>query len=93
MKKILTSVELLFGVLFSLIGLINLCWGNDPFYGLFVFILSLIYYPLFQNLLEKIVHWVVPGWLKIIVGLFILWSSLGVAELFNKIELMVKSFQ
>lgn len=55
--KTQSAVSQTFGLLFGVIGLINMGWGNDFFYGL-----------------------------------FILWSSLGVGELFDKIEQVKGSF-
>lgn len=88
----LNAISVLFGVLFSAIGLINTFWGNDPFYGLFVIGLSLIYYPPIGELLLNLTGFTIKSWMKIIVSLFIIWSALGVGELFDKIELMLASF-
>ena len=76
------------GMLFSLIGLINIGWGNDPVYGVFITGLSLIFYPPLSDFFTRITGWKVPVLVKILVALFILWSSLGVGELFRKIEMM-----
>lgn len=75
-------------ILFSLIGLINSLWGNDPFYGVFVILLSLPFYPVFSERFVKPIR----TWHLIILGGFILWTALGVAELFDKIALMIRSF-
>jgi len=81
-------IRYLFAILFSLIGLINSFWGNDPFYGVFVILLSLPFYPVFSERFLKQIR----TWNLIILGGFILWTALGVAELFNKIALMIQSF-
>ena len=81
-------IRYLFAILFSLIGLINTFWGNDPFYGVFVILLSLPFYPVFSERFIKQIR----TWHLIILGGFILWTALGVAELFNKIALMIQSF-
>ena len=83
----------LIGMLFSLIGVINICWGNDPLFGFFILMLSLVFYPGFNPLAKKITGYTIPMIVKIGLGLFILWASLGVGELFDKIELMKASFQ
>ncbi|MFM6993745.1 MAG: hypothetical protein ACKOWO_01365 [Sediminibacterium sp.] len=89
---ILNAISLLFGSLFTLIGLINTFWGNDPFYGLFVIALSLIFYPPAGELFTKLTGWGIKRWVKILVGFFIVWSAVGVGELFDKIDLMRASF-
>jgi len=77
-----------FGILFLLIGLINTFWGNDPGYGIFVVLLALVFFPPVSRLIQKKTGFRVSFIVKFIIGLFILWSALGVAELFDKIELM-----
>jgi hypothetical protein len=89
-KYIPLAISLLFGLLFSFIGFVNLFWGNDPFFGLFIMILSLVYYPPAQRLIESKTGFSVPGLAKIAIGAFIIWSSVGVGELFDKIDLMLK---
>lgn len=91
-SSFLNAISVLFGILFSTIGLINTFWGNDLFYGLFVIGLSLIYYPPVGELLLNLTRFTIKSWMKITVGLFIIWSALGVGELFDKIELMLASF-
>ena len=81
-------IRYLFAILFSIIGLINSFWGNDPYYGVFVILLSLPFYPVFSERFLKQIR----TWNLIILGGFILWTALGVAELFNKIALMIQSF-
>ena len=80
------------GICFSAIGLINTFWGNDPQFGLFIILLSFIFYPPANNLFTKLTRFSIPVWIKIIVGLFILWASLGVGELFDKVDMMLESF-
>jgi len=85
-------ISWIFGIVFLLIGVLNMFWGNDPGYGIFVFVLSFVFFPPVNSLFaEKTgykIHWI----LKVLLGLFIIWSALGVGELFSKIELMRKSF-
>lgn len=90
--KTQSAVSQTFGLLFGVIGLINMGWGNDFFYGLFVLSLSLLYFPFASSLLSKYLKPTLILILKIAVGLFILWSSLGVGELFHKIDMMRASF-
>lgn len=78
----------LFGIVVLAIGIINTFWGNDTGYGIFIFLLSFVYFPPATAYFKKVSGISVPLMAKIILGLFILWSALGVGELFNKIELM-----
>jgi len=82
-------VSWLFSFLILAIGIINLFWGNDPGYGVFVTLAALLYFPPFTIFLTKKSGIVVPPWVRIILAVFILWSALGVAELFDKIHLML----
>lgn len=94
MKKSASAliVNTVFGLLFILIGFINTFWGNDPFYGLFIILLSIVFFlPIINFIIEKIPQKTLFI-LKIVLGLFIIWSSLGVGELFDKIEIMKSSF-
>jgi hypothetical protein len=82
----------LFGIVAMVIGLINTFWGNDPGYGVFIILLSFVYFPPATDLLKKKIGISIPLVVKIVLGLFILWSALGVAELFDKIDLMMQDF-
>jgi hypothetical protein len=83
-------ISWLFGILFFFIGVVNTFWGNDPGFGIFIIVLSMVYLLPVNTILPKIFGFTVPriGAIKILLGIFILWASLGVGELFNKIELM-----
>lgn len=83
----------LFGIAFSLVGLINVGWGNDPFFGVFVFLLSLIFYPPVNAVVRRIFGFSIHPAIKVVVALFIAWSSLGVGELFDKIDMMLTVFK
>lgn len=89
---VLNIIGVVFGVLFSAIGLLNIFWGNDSFYGFFVLALSLIFYPWISNFLKKSTGFSIHMVVRILLGMFILWSALGVGELFAKINLMLQSF-
>src|SRR5687768_2268919 len=82
------STNWLFGVVVFAIGIINTFWGNDPGFGVFIIVLSFVYFPPASNLFKKITGFAIPLIVKIILGVFILWAALGVGELFDKIELM-----
>jgi hypothetical protein len=80
------------GILFSAIGVVNIFWGNDPVFGVFILALSLVYYPPSHTLISKLTGYSIPLALKIGLAIFILWASLGVGELFDKIDMMMQSF-
>lgn len=78
-----------FGLIFFTIGIINTFWGNDPFYGIFVLLCSLFYFPPLNAIFERKTRFSIPLAVKIVPGLFILWTVIGVAELFDKTEMMM----
>ena len=90
----LTIISWLFGLLFFAIGIVNTFWGNDPGFGIFIVLLSLLYFLPVNDMLRKITGFTIPKmWLvKILVGMFIIWAAMGVGELFDKIEMMTNSF-
>jgi len=81
-----------FGILFAGIGIINTFWGNDPFFGLFIILCALLYFPPIQSLIERKIKFQFRPWMKIALGAFIIWASTGVGELPDKIDLMLNSF-
>lgn len=81
-----------FGVIAMAIGLINTFWGNDPGFGIFIIVLSLIFFPPLSSLFTEKTGFRIRGIIKFLLALFILWAALGVGELFDKIELMQASF-
>ncbi|GAB3171497.1 hypothetical protein [Telluribacter humicola] len=79
-----------FGFLFFAIGVINTFWGNDPLFGVFIVLLSFIYFPPVAALIREKTGISIPGFLKILLGFFIIWAALGVGELADKIALMME---
>jgi len=84
---VLSSV---FGALVLAIGVVNTFWGNDPGFGAFLVLLSLIYFPPIDTVAKKIIGFRIPRIAKILLGIFIIWAAMGVGELFDKIDLMMK---
>jgi len=68
---------------------VNTFWGNDPFFGIFILLVSLIYFPPAYDLFKKVTRFLIPVVVKILLGLFVVWAALGVGELFDKIDLMM----
>jgi len=85
------TINFLFGIVVLAIGVVNMFWGNDLYFGIFLALLSFVYFLPVNTILRKIAGFSIPriGLLKIALGIFIIWAALGVGELFNKIELMV----
>ena len=73
-------------------GLVNLFWGNDPGFGVFLLLLSMVYFLQVNEILRRMAGFTVPriGIVKILLGIFIIVASLGVGELFDKIDLMME---
>lgn len=92
-SKVSDSLSIIFGIIALAIGMVNIFWGNDPFYGLFIVLLSFLFLPYVGNIVEAISGFRIRGYMKVLLGLFILWSALGVGELFDKIRVMMDSFR
>lgn len=84
-------ISWLFGIVVVAIGIVNVFWGNDMEFGIFLLLLSFIYFLPVNSILRKIAGFSIPkmGIIKIVLGIFVLWASLGVGELFDKIDLMM----
>jgi hypothetical protein len=80
------------GILIFVIGVINTFWGNDAGFGIAIILASFVFFPPVTDYVKKTLSLSVPGIAKIVMAMVILWAALGVGELFNKIELMTKSF-
>ena len=81
-----------FGVLFSAIGVVNTFWGNDPYYGLAVLTASFLFYlPLIDVVRARVSAQQGTAFL-VLLGAFILCSSIGVGELLDKTAMMVEAF-
>ena len=92
---VLNIISWIFGIVFFAIGVVNTFWGNDPGFGVFILLLSFIYFLPVNDILKKMTGFSIPGMgiIKILLGIFILWAALGVGELFDKIELMMTDFR
>lgn len=84
-----------FGTAVLAAGIINMFWGNDTLFGIFIAVLSLFYFLPVNAILDKILGFTLPkvGIVKIILGIVIVWAVFGVGELFDKIELMINYFK
>lgn len=82
-------ISSLFGILFMAVGLVNIFWGNDPFFGVFILALALLYFPPVTAWLKSRTGFSIPGWVRVPMAFFILWAAMGVGELPGKIDLML----
>lgn len=85
-------VRWFFGFLFVLVGGINIGWGNDPVFGLFIAVLALVYFPPITTRIEQKSGFRIRGWMLVLLGLLIFWMAMGVGELPEKISMMRRSW-
>jgi len=88
-------ISWLFGIVVVAIGVVNVFWGNDRGFGIFLLLLSFVYFLPVNAILRKLTGFSIPkmGIVKIVLGIFVIWASLGVGELFDKIELMMSDLR
>ena len=94
-SNVLNIISWIFGIVVVAIGVVNVFWGNDMGFGIFLLLLSFIYFLPVNTILRKLTGFSIPkmGMVKIVLGIFILWASLGVGELFDKIDLMLNDLR
>ncbi len=81
-------VSWIFGILVLMIGTVNVFWGNDTGFGIFIILLALLYFPPFSEMLKKRLNIKIHYLIKIILGVLVLWAAMGVGELPEKISMM-----
>jgi len=52
-----------------------------PVPGIFYLLLSLIYFPFVCSFAKKKIGFALPFWMKVVLGLIILWGTLAVGDL------------
>ena len=82
-------ISWIFGIAVFAVCVINTFWGNDLGFGVFILLLSFVYFPPTNTILKERTGLAIPQIVKIVLGIFIIWAALGVGELFDKIELMM----
>lgn len=87
--KVSNIADWLFGIAVFLAGVINTFWGNPPGFGVFLVLLSFIYFPPLHTIFKERTGFPIPLVVKILLGIFIIVAVLGVGELFDKIDLMM----
>ena len=91
-SNVLNILSWIFGIAVFAAGIINTFWGNDPFFGIFLILLSFVYFPPVTSFVYILFGFTVPWYVKILLAVFIIMAVLGVGELFDKIELMRRDF-
>ncbi|RYY58038.1 MAG: hypothetical protein EOO09_00255 [Chitinophagaceae bacterium] len=86
---ILSVISWIFGLAALSAGLINCFYGNDSYFGIFIVLLSISFFPPVIHLVHKYLGIRVPSPIMFLLALFIIWVTLGVGELFYKIDLML----
>ncbi len=83
-------ISWLFGIAVLAAGIVNAFWGNNAGFGIFLILLSFVYFLPVNVIFKKMTGFSIPAIriLKILLGIFIIWAVLGVGELFEKIEIM-----
>lgn len=85
------TISWTYGIIAFAIGIVNSFWGNDPYFGMFIVLASFLYFPPTSNFINQKTGYTIPRFIKIALGIFIIWAALGVGELFDKIDLMINN--
>ena len=75
----------IFGLIVFAIGVLNMILVH-PVPGLIYILLSFVYFPSVNNVLRKRVGFTIPPLVKIILGIFIIWFTLGISDLGDMID-------
>jgi len=73
-------ISWIFGIVFFVTGILNLILVH-PVPGIFYLLLSLIYFPFVCSFAKKKIGFALPFWMKVVLGLIILWGTLAVGDL------------
>ena len=83
---VLNIISWIFGIVFFAIGIVNTFWGNDPGFGVFIILLSFVYFLPANAILKKRFGFSIPLVVKIVLGIFIIMFTLGVSDLGDMID-------
>ncbi len=78
----------IFGVVVVAIGGVNVVHGEDIGFGVFLLLLSLVYFLPVTTVLKSRINPTVLTIGKVVLGFLIVWAAMGVGELFDKIDLI-----
>ncbi|WP_225986388.1 hypothetical protein [Rufibacter sp. LB8] len=79
------SISWVFGLLLLTVGVLNVMWVH-PVPGIMYFLLALLYFPPLTDLLKDKTGISVPGILKVLLGIVLVFFSLGVSDLGDMID-------
>ena len=85
--KVVTDniISWIFVIIFFALGILNMIFVHYvP--GIIYILLSLVYLPLINTFLNKRIGFTIPLWIKILVGLIIIWGTLAVGDLMEIFE-------
>lgn len=68
------------GILFIVLGLLNLMYIH-PAPAILYFLLSLVYFPLADTILNLKFRVSIPFWVKVVLAIVVLWGTLTVGDL------------
>jgi len=89
---VFSAIGWLFGAVVFAAGIVNVFWGNDPEFGVFIVLLSFVFFPVTNVVLSDFTGFTIPGLAKVALAILIVWMTLGVGELPDKIDLMLEDF-
>jgi hypothetical protein len=75
----------IFGLIVFAIGVLNMILVH-PVPGLIYILLSFVYFPSVNNVLRKRVGFTIPPLVKIVLGIFVTWFTLGISDLGDMID-------
>ena len=83
-------ISWLFGLAVLAAGIVNTFWGKPAGFGVFLILLSFVYFLPVNTIFRNMTRYSIPGMrlLRILLGLFIIWAALGVGDILEKIEVM-----
>jgi hypothetical protein len=82
---VIKSISWLFGLVVLAIGISNLLLIH-PVPGVVFMLLSLLYFPPVNEVLKQRAGFTIPAFVKIILGIIIIWFTLGVSDLGDLID-------
>ena len=89
---VFNAIGWVFGAIVVAAGVVNVFWGNDPEFGVFIVLLSFVFFPVTNVVLDDFTGFTIPALAKVVLAVLIIWMILGVGELPNKVDLMLEDF-
>ena len=80
-----TIVSYILGAIVFLIGLMNLILVH-PVPGIVFLLLSFLFFPGINDLLKSKLNVSIPFYVKIVLGILVIWFTLGVSDLGDMID-------